>query len=330
MPMNMQQTGSSGARRILLVVLLALSIALMVVYAMEGEEGPVHSFQSSVMDVSGQAGGATAGLGSLGGATSVAVEDATASPSTLSALRQQNEELIQQLAASEEYRQEAERLRALLDMKQISGVTGPVARVIGRSSNAWDQSITIDLGSADGVRSGMTVMGSTGVIGQVSRTTEHTSTVRLLTDPNSGAAVMIQSSRKNGIVRGSINGVLYLEDLDEDVIPEEGDIVLTSGLGGSYERGLIVGLITSVEKTPANPTGAIIVNPNDRAMAVEEVIVVFTAPAAPTEDAEQASGDAEGEASADDGADLDAAANEYADYDDGTGYGEYAAGAGEQ
>ena len=163
-------------------------------------------------------------------------------------------------------------------MKKVSGVTGPVAHIIGRSTNAWDQSITIDMGAEEGVESGMTIMGATGVIGQVTRTTAHTSTVRLLTDPNSGAAVMIQSSREDGIVRGSANGILYLEDLDEDVIPSVGDVIVTSGLGGSYERGLIVGSVVSVNKTASNPTGQIMVNPNDRASVLEEVIVVFTAP----------------------------------------------------
>ena len=139
----------------------------------------------------------------------------------------------------------------------------------------------------------MTIMGATGVIGQVSHTTAHTSTVRLLTDPNSGAAVMIQSSRENGIVRGSINGALYLEDLDEDVIPEVGDVIVTSGLGGSYERGLIVGAVVSVNKTANNSTGSIIVNPNDSASLLEEVIVVFKAPDTAAAEAAAAKADAE-------------------------------------
>ena len=89
---------------------------------------------------------------------------------------------------------------------------------------------------------------------------------------------MIQSSREDGIVRGSVGGMLMLEDLGEDVIPQVGDVVLTSGLGGSYERGLIVGAVVSVNKTSSNPTGTILVNPNDDAAVLEEVIVVFNAP----------------------------------------------------
>lgn len=278
MPMNMQKTGSRTTRHVLLVVFLVVSLALMVLYAREGDDGPFHGVQNAVLGVTGGATAVTAGVGAANDAVGESAADATANPSTLNALREQNEELRKLLSDAEEYRQEAERLRGLLDMKQVSGVTGPTARIVGRSNNAWDQSVVINLGADDGVTPGMTIMGATGVVGQVSRTAPHTSTVRLLTDPNSGAAVMIQSSRKDGIVRGTAGGMLMLEDLDEDVIPEVGDVIVTSGLGGSYERGLIVGSVVSVNKTASNPTGTILVNPNDSAKVLEEVIVVFNAP----------------------------------------------------
>ena len=309
MPMNMQQTGSKRTRHILLVVFIIVSIVLITMYAREGEEGPIHGVQNAVMNITGRATGTTAvvraGVESLGEAAG----DVTANANTMSALREQNEQLRQMVANAEEYRQEVDRLRGLLDMKQVSGVTGPVARIIGRSTNAWDQSVTIDLGTSAGVKAGMTVMGATGVIGQVSRTTDDTSTVRLLTDPNSGAAVMIQSSREDGIVRGSTNGILMLEDLDEDVIPQVGDVILTSGLGGSYERGLIVGSVVSVNKTSSNPMGSILVTPNDKASVLEEVIVVFNAPDVAA--AEKAAEKAEREKAAQEAAAQAAAEEEY-------------------
>ena len=278
MPLNMQQIGTPFARRALFVVLLVVSLALATVYAREGGDGPLHSIQDTVMGVTGNVGSVSAELGVATESAGAALEDATANPTTLNALREQNEELRRLLSEAEEYRQEANRLQGLLNMKNSSGVNGPVAHIVGRSTNAWDQSITIDLGSEEGVTGGMTVMGANGVIGQVSRAYAHTSTVRLLTDPNSGAAVMIQSSRADGIVRGSINGLLYLEDLDEDVIPEEGDVIVTSGLGGSYERGLVIGTVVSVSKTASDTTGAVIVSPNGDASMLQEVIVVFSAP----------------------------------------------------
>lgn len=278
MPLNLSQTGSPAFRNIVLVVLLIVSLALVTVYAREGESGPIHTVQAAFTSGSAQVNRIGSGVGTATESAGEALSDLTASESTLNGLRQQNQELRQLLSNAEEYRQQAERLQGLLDMKQVSGVTGPVANIIGRSTTAWDQSITIDLGADDGVESGMTIMGATGVIGQVSATAPHTATVRLITDPNSGAAVMIQSSRENGIVRGSINGLLYLEDLKEDVIPEVGDVIVTSGLGGSYQRGLIVGAVVNVNKSANNPSGSIIVSPNDSASQLEEVIVVFKAP----------------------------------------------------
>ena len=278
MPFNMQQNGAPGVRSIVLVALLIVSLVLATVYAREGATGPIHSVQHVLTGGSAVVGSAGARVGSATESAGNSVTDLTANESSLTALREQNQKLRQMLSDTEEYRQEVERLQGLLDMKQVSGVTGPVAHIIGRSANAWDQSITIDLGSDDGVEAGMTIMGASGVIGQVSETSEHTSTVRLLTDPNSGAAVMIQSSRANGIVRGSINGLLYLEDLDEGVVPEVGDVIITSGLGGSYERGLIVGAVVNVNMATGTTVGTIIVSPNDSAAMLEEVIVVFKAP----------------------------------------------------
>lgn len=285
MPFNMQQNGSPAVRNIVLVALLVVSLALVIVYAREGSTGLIHSVQNVFTGGSAAVGSVGSGLGSATESAGNSVADMTAGEGTLTALREQNQKLRQLLSDAEEYRQEAERLQGLLDMKQVSGVTGPVAHIVGRSANAWDQSITIDLGSADGVEAGMTIMGTSGVIGQVSRTSAETSTVRLLTDPNSGAAVMIQSSRANGIVRGSINGLLYLEDLDEGVVPEVGDVIITSGLGGSYQRGLIVGAVVNVNKTANNTAGTVIVSPNDSAKLLEEVIVVFKAPDAAAVDA---------------------------------------------
>jgi rod shape-determining protein MreC len=151
MPLNQQQSGAPAARRVLFVVLIVASLVLATVYAREGADGPIHSVQGAVMGVTGGVGGVGMGLGAAAGSVGTAVSDATANPNTLSGLREQNEELRSLLVEAEEYRQEANRLQGLLNMKQSSGVNGPVARVIGRSSNAWDQSITINLGTEEGV-----------------------------------------------------------------------------------------------------------------------------------------------------------------------------------
>ncbi len=274
MALNFQQSGSASAKRVLLVVLLVISLALATLYAREGEDGPLHAVQGAVAVAVGpfKFVGAAAGAG----ASSVGegVENLTADESTLSGLCESNEELRRRLAEADEYKQEAERLEGLLDLKKSYDIDGVAARIVGKSVEAYNQTVTLDVGRDDGVESGMTVMGATGVVGQVRSTDARTCEVRLLTDQNSGAAAIIQSNRGEGIVRGSLEGLLYLENVDEANWPVVGDVIVTSGLGGSYVRGLIIGTVVRVDAAAGNATGRIVVKPNDTAESLSEVLVV--------------------------------------------------------
>lgn len=80
---------------------------------------------------------------------------------TYATLRQQNEQLVQQLAAAEEQRLENERLRGLLNLRDTYEITGVSGRVIGRTTDAWNQTVTLDVGSSSGVETGLTVLGPT-------------------------------------------------------------------------------------------------------------------------------------------------------------------------
>lgn len=261
-------------RRVLLIGLIVASVVMMTVYGREGETGPLHTLQSAVS-------GAVSPLrivgGSIESATSTVgdtVDNITADQSTLSGLREYNEQLVQQYSQMEEYKQEAQRLQKLLDLKDTYQIEGTGARVIGRSSEAWSQTVIINKGSDDGVSTGQTVMGTSGVVGQITSTSSHTATVRLLTDPQSGAAAMVQSSRAEGILRGSLVGLLYLEDLDADAEVNVGDVIVTSGLGGSYARGLIIGTVVKVDAQQGDTSRRAVVSPNDAISTLEDVLVV--------------------------------------------------------
>ena len=208
-------------------------------------------------------------------ALSNVIANLTADQETLAELKQLNLHLTARNAELEEEAASAARFEALLELKNTYNLESTGARVISSSSDTWADTITIDKGSSSGIAVGMPVTDSQAVIGQVIECSASTSTVRLLTDPNSGAAVIVQSTRANAIVRGSIDGMLYLEDIEDDKIPEVGDVIITSGLGGSYSRGLIVGSVVSVGRTAGTAGGSIVVSPNDRANILEEVIVVM-------------------------------------------------------
>jgi len=275
MPGTIQQRFLELSSRVLLVLLLAFSLTLVTLYFREGDEGVVHKVQDAFSGmmlpfrfVSGAVGSGTEGVAN-------AVEDASASDASLEALRAQNEELRDEITKLEEYRQEASRLEGLLKVQDMYSLETVAARVTNRSFNAWEQTITINKGEQDGVIAGLPVMGESGVIGQVISTRASSADVRLLQDPKSGVAVLIQSNRAEGIVQGSLEGLLYLNNVDADKAVQVGDVIITSGLGGSYFRGLTIGTVVKVDENQGGATRKIVVAPNARTDSLEEVLVAL-------------------------------------------------------
>ncbi|GAB4291645.1 MAG: rod shape-determining protein MreC [Coriobacteriia bacterium] len=230
----------------LLIGLVVVSLILVTVYYRESDSGPLHRLRGGVLAVS-------APLARLG--------DAIASPfeaagdwvagigvrrDELDSLSEQNAELRARLAELEEARQENERLRELVEFAEERQLTKLGARVIGKPATPWEGALLIDRGSADGVEPGMPVLAAQGLVGQVYEVSERVAKVRLLTDQRSGVAAMVQSSRVPGVVQGSVEGALTLEFVAADAAPVVGDVVITSGLGGVYPKGLVIGDVTGV------------------------------------------------------------------------------------
>lgn len=301
MALNFQNSGDKKKSRIILIVLIVLSILLMTVYSMGGSAGPLYAAQRAVNSIVAP----FEFLGTSGGAAidnaSTALGDLTASEETLSALREQNAQLTELVTQSEEYRLEIERLQGLLNLKEDYDIESVTGRVIGHSFDAWNQTVTIDIGTSDGVDTGLTVMGPNGVIGQVVSASQASSVVRLLSDPQSGVSAIVQSNRTQGIVRGSLNGLLHLENIDEDAELAVGDVVLTSGLGGSFTKGLLIGQITQIEGNSQDGTRVVTVSANESISSLEEVMVVLSAGEESSGDSGNDSGDASADGDAGDG-----------------------------
>lgn len=265
------QLGGKG----LLVLLLVVSLVLVIMYSREDDSGALHSLQDSTSALSSPLSSIGTTAGSLAASATASVEDLTASGQTLSELEASNATLAQMVVELEEYRQEALRLEALIGLHDAYGFTSVSAHVTGYSSDSYNRIITIDAGTASGVSTGQPVMGATGVVGQVISTSVYSSQVRLINDAQSGVAVMLQSSRSEGILTGSVDGVLYLEGVDETTTITEGEAVITTGLGGGYFRGLVVGTVSKVEQRQGDATRTIVVTPNASLDSISEVLVVL-------------------------------------------------------
>ena len=239
-------TGTGGAQ---LAVCVVISVVLFTVSCATGSDGPLEVVRSAVQTVASP----VRYLGDLvtsplDGLSNV-FANLTADQATLTELEAQVAELEAQVAELEEAQQTAERLQELLDLQDAYSLQSTAARIISDSTDSWTSTVTIDKGSTSGIEVGMPVTSATGVIGQVIEVSATTSVVRLLTDENSSISAMVQSTRVQGMLEGSASGTVELTLVRTSQTVEVGDIIVTSGIGGVFPKGLPLGTVTSVEDT---------------------------------------------------------------------------------
>ncbi len=167
-----------------------------------------------------------------------------------------NLQLQAEINTLNEVEKENEQLRGLLDFAQTRPrleLRGAqiVARTIGQESTNFFDSILIDLGREHGIQVGMPVVTAEGLVGRISSVNDATSTVLLLNDPASSASALLGTSRLNGVVRGSTSGELIMDFIPQGPTFSQGEVVLTSGLGARFPKGIVIGTIRSIE-TQAN------------------------------------------------------------------------------
>ena len=266
------QKQSTGIRP--LIVLCLVSLLLLTFYIREGDEGPIHTLRSGVSVVTTPVRVAGSLVATPFNALGNVVGNLTASQETLSDLKQQNAELTAQVAELSEAKKTAERLESLVGLQSTYNLTSTAARIIGTSSDAWSRTVTIDKGTASGFSLGMAVCNSGGVIGQIVEVSATTSTVQLANDEGSGISAMIQSTRAQGMLQGQADGTLRLSYVSTDADVAVGDIVITSGIGGVFPKGLPLGTVTSVEKSDNDVYYTIVVRAQSAAENNEEVLVI--------------------------------------------------------
>jgi rod shape-determining protein MreC len=167
------------------------------------------------------------------------------------------------------------RLRDLLQFKNTMDSPVVAAQVIGRDPTGWFESVIIDKGKSSGFRVNMPVVNAQGVVGQLVSVSPSYSKVLLVVDQNSAVDCLIQRSREKGIVKGLSPNICKLDYVLKtgDVAP--GDVVVTSGIGGVYPKGLPVGKVLEVQDNPWDMFKAIKVKPAVDFSKLEEVLVIL-------------------------------------------------------
>lgn len=194
-------------------------------------------------------------------------------------LRAENQEMRHVVFQLTEKAAENERLQAMLDFRTKSvAFQMKAAAVIGRDPGTLNNSVLINRGTSDGILVNMTVVTHLGLVGHVMEAFSGTAKVRLLVDSGSSAAAMVQrpQSRAVGIVEGNPTqiSILRMKNLARDGDVIKGDKIMTSGLGGIYPKGLLIGEVMDVIDDEGGLLKNAMIRPSVEFSRVEEVFVI--------------------------------------------------------
>ena len=190
-------------------------------------------------------------------------------------LRADNERLSVQSLQVRETDQENRRLRRLLALRDRMPLTTLTGEIIGREGGGWSRSLTVNRGRADGISRQMPVIVPEGLVGRVAQVSSGASIVQLLNDPTSTVGAVVQRTRTPGLVEGEPGGGVRFKFMARDgagVTP--GDLVVTSGLGTLFPKGIPVGRVTAIEDKGSALFHFAVLTPAVDFARVEEVLLL--------------------------------------------------------
>jgi rod shape-determining protein MreC len=189
-------------------------------------------------------------------------------------LEKENQELRASLRQVEEIRLQNERLRQLLAFVDELDLPALPAQVIGEDSSSWARTVIVDKWSRAGLRDGLPVVSAAGVVGRVLKTAPNSARVLLITDASSAVAALVQRTRTRGVAHG-LGATLSLDYALRSADIVEGDLLVTSGMGGIFPKGLTLGRVNRVKKDQYGLFQEVKVTPAADFSHLEEVLIIL-------------------------------------------------------
>ena len=197
-------------------------------------------------------------------------------------VKRENEELKAKLKAwpalqtqVEELHAANERLRKLLQFKQSFLTETIPAEVIGEDASYWFKTILLNKGTRHGVKKGLAVVTSEGIVGKIVDCSYSVSKVLLAVDRNSAIDALIQRSRARGIVEGVNHSTCQLKYVPRTADIALKDKIVSSGLGGIYSKGLLIGTVNRIVKKDYGLFQYVEIEPSVDFSKLEEVLIVL-------------------------------------------------------
>jgi rod shape-determining protein MreC len=270
------QRGWSGANLALKITILALTAVLLLALQQTGRLGTVEGLVTLVT-APGQS-----GLSSLTDRLSKSLTNLRNYRNLqqrVTELELITQSLIVENLRLKEVERENQRLREMLafaETRPSFELRGGqiIARVIGQNATNFLNVAMIDLGSRHGIRVGMPVVNEQGLVGRIYTVTATTSKVLLITDPSSTVNTILQASRLTGIVNGVPGSDPVMGFIPQGTEVGVGEVVLTSGMGGSFPKGIPIGQVVDVRQRDVNVFQEAVVRPTVNFGRLEFVMVV--------------------------------------------------------
>jgi rod shape-determining protein MreC len=192
----------------------------------------------------------------------------------LKKLKAERAEVLGQARRNADLQRQVEDMEKLLKVTRAGQYRTVTAHVIGAGPSNFTSTVTISVGTDDGIREDMTVMNSDGLVGRVIRASASTSDVVLITDAQSRVAARLSHSRDNGLVYGKGGGDLRFEMPNATADIQIGQYVLT--LGTTYAPGIPIGTVKETRASPGAVSRTVIVKPLVNFSRLDLVSVVVT------------------------------------------------------
>lgn len=178
------------------------------------------------------------------------------------------------LSMSDEAVRENRRLRKQIGFEPPTGYALIPTRVISVSGKNYSIAAIINRGAHDSVKVDQPVINQQGLIGRIVSVSDDFSQVQLLTDPTNRVAARIATSREMGIVKCLASGTMILDNFPIQGTIIVGDTIISSGLGGIYPPGLVVGTVADVNRPEEEPFADVILSPAANFWSIEELFIL--------------------------------------------------------
>jgi len=268
---------SSRRNRIILIVIIIVCISLVTLYVRESDTGPLHKIQNFFLDLFSP-------VSNFFSKIFRPVKDGFVNLFHLPSLSKEKRDLQKEVAtlrrqASESRELEAEvvEFKRLLHWSEDNAQLDTVgADIVGQSPSNWQRLMIVNKGSSSGIKKYMSVVTEEGLAGRIISVGSRSSVVQLVTDSRSGIGARDLRNRETGIIEGRNEDTMRFVPMNEEAVIKVGDVMVTSGLGGTSPPGIVIGKVTQVKKRSAGLARLVEVKPFVRFSRLDKVLIIIT------------------------------------------------------